>query len=297
MNSKIYTFCKASFVFLLIVLNTFIFGTIFLIAIPFKLIFRENLELKLSILLNFLATTWISVNNFFFNYISRIKFRINIPDDIKTDEWYLILSNHRTWSDIFVLQYTFNRRAPFLKFFLKKELIFVPVIGFSWWALDFPFMKRYSREYIEKNPHMKGKDLETTIKSCEKFKYKPVSVMNFPEGTRNRKGKAQKMKSPYKNLIRPKAGGFSFVLEAMNGKINKILDVTIFYSSKNPSLIDFLAGNIDDIYLEAESIDVEDWMVGSYIEDNEYKKKIQNFLNDLWKKKDKKIEEFNSKYF
>jgi hypothetical protein len=102
------------------------------------------------------------------------------------------------------------------------------------------------------------------------------------------------MNSPYKKLIRPKAGGFSFVLEAMNGKIDKILDITIHYSSKSPSLIDFLSGSIEEINVDVKIIDVEDWMVGSYLEDPSYKVEIQEFINKLWEEKDLKLQRLSN---
>lgn len=91
-----------------------------------------------------------------------------------------------------------------LKFFLKKELIWVPFLGLAWWALDFPFMKRYSRKFLAANPHLAGKDLESTKKACEKFKHTPVSVMNFVEGTRFTPEKHQRKNSPYAHLLPPR---------------------------------------------------------------------------------------------
>ena len=294
MFKSIYKKVKASFVFSLICLNVLYIGVIFFALMPFKVILWGRAELFLSRVFNFVGTMWISGNNFILDNISRVKFQVDLPEDLSQKGWYLVISNHQSWADIFLLQRIFNKKAPFLKFFLKKELIYVPIIGPAWWALDFPFMKRFTKDYLEKNPHMKGKDLETTIKACEKFAYRPVAVMNFPEGTRNRNGKAAKMNSPFKNLIRPKAGGFSFILEAMNGKIDEIVDVTIKYTSKNPTLIDFLAGSIDNIYIQAETIEVEDWMVGSYLEDSEYRENIQQFLNKLWEEKDKKLDNISA---
>lgn len=287
---------KASLVFFLICVNTIFIGVIFYLLLPFKVILKGKPELALSRIFNNVGLVWIFVNNCFLKYISKVNVKTDIPDNVTKKGWYLVVSNHQTWADIFILQQVFFNKIPFLKFFLKKELIWVPVIGLAWWALDFPFMKRFSRAYIEKNPHMKGKDLETTIKACEKFRYKPVAVMNFPEGTRNRNGKASKMKSPFEKLIRPKAGGLSFVLEAMDGKISEILDVTISYSSKSPSLGDFLSGNIDEVRVEAKIIEVEDWMVGSYANDENYKHEFQNFVNKLWDEKDKRLIELSSDF-
>ena len=57
---------------------------------------------------------------------------------------YLVLANHQSWVDILVLQKVFNRRIPLLRFFLKRQLFWVPLLGLAWWALDFPFMGRYT---------------------------------------------------------------------------------------------------------------------------------------------------------
>ena len=138
----------------------------------------------ISYLLDGCATAWISVNNLNQNITGSTKWEVKGLEDLSPDDWYMVISNHQSWVDIVVLQRLFNRKIPFLKFFLKKELIWVPFLGIAWWALDFPFMRRYSKAFLAKNPHLKGKDLETTRKACEKFRSKPVSIMNFVEGTR-----------------------------------------------------------------------------------------------------------------
>jgi 1-acyl-sn-glycerol-3-phosphate acyltransferase len=86
----------------------------------------------------------------------------------------------------------FNRRIPLLKFFIKKELIWVPLLGIAWWALDFPFMKRFSSDFLKAHPEMKGKDIEITRKACEKFKYTPVQRNEFCRGNKIHSGKTCK---------------------------------------------------------------------------------------------------------
>ena len=83
-------------------------------------------------------------------------------DELRRDTSYLVISDHRSWVDIPALIQTLNRRTPFFKFFLKKELIWVPFLGLAWWALDYPFMKRYTKAFLAKNPELAGKDLEIT---------------------------------------------------------------------------------------------------------------------------------------
>jgi 1-acyl-sn-glycerol-3-phosphate acyltransferase len=135
----------------------------------------------LTILIIWIAENWVKWNGFIYDTLYDIKWNIQGLDQLKKEGWYLVISNHQTWIDIPVLQTIFHQKIPFLKFFLKKDLIWVPVMGVCWWALDFPFMKRYSAEYLKKKPHMKGKDIEITQKACAKFKTTPVSIMNYVE--------------------------------------------------------------------------------------------------------------------
>ena len=219
---------KGGVLAVLFLVNTVFWCCLLFVAAFFKLIIPIGEWRKFcNVILIGISTSWISCNNLFMGFMNKVNYEVNGIDNLKMNDWYLVLSNHQTWVDIPVLQKVFNRRIPFLKFFLKKELIWVPFLGLAWWALDFPFMKRYTKEFLEKNPHMKGKDLETTKKACEKFKTMPVSVMNFVEGTRFNPEKHAKQESSHKHLLKPRAAGMAFVLAAMGGQMSSILDVTI----------------------------------------------------------------------
>jgi 1-acyl-sn-glycerol-3-phosphate acyltransferase len=241
-------------------------------------------------LLDRLGGYWISVNSWNIHLTKKIRWHVTGTDTLDSHNWYLVVANHQSWVDILVLQYIFNRKIPFLKFFLKKELIWVPILGLAWWALDFPFMKRYARSLIEKKPHLKGKDIEITRRACQKFKDKPVSVMNFVEGTRFTKDKHQQQSSPYNHLLRPKSGGIAFVLAAMGDYIQNILNVTIVYPNTKKSFWQFVCGEVSDIIVSVEVLPVYDTLIGDYFDDPEFKKSFQDSINALWAKKDKKIE-------
>ncbi len=236
---------------------------------------------------NGIAVTWISINNFNLDATQRIRWDVTGLEGLSLKEWYLVISNHQTWVDIVVLQRVFNRRIPFLKFFLKKELIWVPFLGVAWWALDFPFMKRYSTAFIEKNPHLKGKDMEITRRACRKFRAIPVSVMNFVEGTRFTREKHERQQSPYRHLLRPKAGGVGFVLSAMGDQLDSILNVTIIYPGGDTSFWSFLCGRIREIRVTVERIPVTADILGDYTGDAAYQARFQTWLNGLWAEKDR----------
>ncbi|MDQ1242250.1 MAG: Acyltransferase, partial [Pseudomonadota bacterium] len=197
-----------------------------------------------------LAEAWIGTNNAIFRLMGSLPLDTRGLEGLSTREWYLVISNHRSWVDILVLQAVFNRRIPFLKFFLKQQLIWVPFLGLAWWALDFPFMRRYTAEYLEKHPEHRGKDLEVTRRACEKFRLIPTSVMNFVEGTRFTPAKHAAFKSPYRNLLPTRAGGTSFVLSSMGGMLHSLLDVTIAYSTGTPSLWDLCCGRVGTVIVD-----------------------------------------------
>jgi 1-acyl-sn-glycerol-3-phosphate acyltransferase len=151
--------------------------------------------------------------------------------------WYLVNCNHQSWADILVLQHLLTRRIPLLKFFLKQQLVWVPVMGLAWWALDFPFMRRHSDDVLKAHPELRAKDQESTRLACEKFALIPTSVMNFCEGTRFTLAKHQRQQSPYRHLLRPKAGGIALALNVMGDKFRAILDVTIVYPDGAPEFL------------------------------------------------------------
>jgi len=276
---------------LLLTANTvFWFGPLMLMAF-LKLAVPIPLWRKMwGVLINALAVTWISINNFNIRWCQRITWDIRGMEGLSLDQWYLVISNHQTWIDIVVLQKVFNRRIPFLKFFLKKELIWVPLLGVAWWALDYPFMKRYTADFIKKNPHLKGKDIEITRKACEKFRTIPVSIMNFVEGTRFTPAKHDKQQSPFKHLLKPKAGGVGFVLSAMGEQLSSIVNVTIVYPGGDTSFWHFLCGRIKEIRILVEKLPVSKEILGDYVEDKEHQARFQVWLNSLWTAKDRLLD-------
>lgn len=245
-------------------------------------------------ILNRAAKNWIAVNRWNQRLVARTRMDVQGVDELRAGSWYLVLANHQSWVDILVLQHIFHGKIPFLKFFIKKELFWVPILGQCWWALDFPFMKRYSKSFLKKHPHLKGKDIETTRKACEKFKTTPVSIMNFVEGTRFSGQKKELQNSPFKNLLKTRAGGMAYVLGAMSDQLEYILDVTIVYPQGIKSFWDYACGGIDEIKIRVKSIPVTPDLVGDYVSDKVYRTHIHQWLNSLWQEKDRLIDELQS---
>jgi len=279
---------KGTIILLLVIFNTIFWMPILIVGAFLKLLIPLPFIKKTATrVLIASATNWVSLNSFFMTIFLKIEWDITDIDDLSRNDWYFVNCNHQSWSDIPITQKILNRRIPMLKFFLKKELIWVPIIGVCWWALDFPFMKRYSLEQVRKNPQLAGKDLATTRKACEKFKETPVSVFNFLEGTRFTQEKHDKQQSPFTNLLKPKAGGAAFVLGSMGEQMHTMLDITIIYPDKDIGPWDLFCGRIKKVVIHFNKIEIPKEFLGKdYSTDPTFKANFQVWLNKVWSDKD-----------
>ncbi|MEM1412255.1 MAG: acyltransferase [Pseudomonadota bacterium] len=244
--------------------------------------------------LTLIAESWIGVNNLLIAMTRGTHWDLELPAALSRQGSYLVVCNHQSWVDIVVLQRCFNRRIPLLRFFLKRELIWVPVLGLCWWALDFPFMHRASREELKQRPELRGRDLESARRACEKFAEVPVAMMSFPEGTRRRAAKLGK-DSDYRHLLRPKAGGIGQVVYALGDHLDGCVDVTIAYGSNGqdaepPGFWDLLRGTIPAIQVQATLCDIPDDLLGrNFMEDREARQHLQDWVSGLWREKDERL--------
>lgn len=266
-------------------LNTLVVFAAMVPAALAKLVLPEGrLRVACDRLLNRLATGWVGFNNAWIAAVCHAPWRTSGVDDLRAHGWYLVSSNHRSWVDIFVLQRVFHRRIPFLKFFLKAELIWVPVIGLAWWALDFPFMQR--------GKGGRGSDLKTTRAACQKFKQIPTSVINFVEGTRFTPAKHAAQNSPYRHLLKPKIGGVGVALATMGEQFDALLDVTIAYPHGTPTFWDLLCGRVDAVTVRVQqhAIDAE-LLGGDPVADKAYRRRIGDWVDRQWADKDQLLDE------
>ncbi|NDP41007.1 MAG: acyltransferase, partial [Rhodoferax sp.] len=238
-----------------------------------------------------IAEAWIAGNSGWMRLTQRTTWDVQGIEGLNYRSWYLVNCNHQSWVDILMLQHLFNRRIPLLKFFLKHQLIWVPVMGLAWWALEFPFMRRHSEEFLKQHPEMRGKDQETTRKACEKYALIPTSVMNFLEGTRFTPAKQQRQKSPYKHLLKPKVGGMALALNAMGDKFQAILDVTIVYPDGAPTFSQFATGQLHRVTVRVRALPVPQHLVqGDYAGDPAVREAYQQWVHQMWLDKDAQIE-------
>ncbi|NDY94171.1 acyltransferase [Wenzhouxiangella limi] len=238
-----------------------------------------------------LVASWIDVNSWMMDHLTHLQVSVEGLPDAMPNGRFLMLCNHQSWVDIPVLQKVFNRRLPMLRFFLKSQLIWVPILGLAWWALDFPFMKRYTREQIARRPELAGRDIEATRKACRKYRDIPVVIGAFVEGTRFMSEKHAAQNSPYKHLLKPRAGGTAFVLDAMGEVLDGIIDVTLVYPHGRGELFDLFADRIPEVRVNVRVLPVPPEFKGrDYHTDQAFRRDFQNWLNELWTEKDATIQ-------
>tara|TARA_Y100001970_G_C14148227_1_gene811091 strand:- start:18 stop:926 length:909 start_codon:yes stop_codon:yes gene_type:complete len=281
-----------------VIINTSFHGALVSICAPLKFsipikIWKDFWE-KISY---WIAGGFIITNNVLFKLFYKIEWDVKGLDNLSKKGTYLVISNHLSLLDIPVAQKIFFKKIPFLRFFIKQELVWVPFLGQALWALDYPIMKRYSKEKLKKNPSFRGKDLETAMRSSDRLIGKQVTILNYPEGTRFTKSKHKNKKSIYNHLLHPRAGGIHTVLCSLGDQLNALIDVTLVYPGhSSPRLIDFLVGNVKKIVVRIKickpgengtpSVETIRSKVGSG--------EVRNFLNDLWKAKNLRIEKIQN---
>jgi 1-acyl-sn-glycerol-3-phosphate acyltransferase len=256
------------------------------LAIPIDAVRR-----RVGPLLNAVVRAWIANNNLWIALVQKVRWEVSGVEQLSRNRWYLVEANHQSWVDIFVLQKVFSPRIPMLKFFLKRQLIWVPLIGLAWWALDFPFLRRHSERFLREHPERRGDDLAAIRRACEKFSLLPTSVMNFLEGTRFTSEKQLAEASPYRHLLRPKAGGIALALNAMGERFHALLDVTLFYPGGAPTFFQFLSGKMKQVVVLVRERPIpSDLLGGDYSADRDFRARAQMWVQELWAEKDLQLD-------
>lgn len=239
-----------------------------------------------------IANAWVGANGIFLRSLYPIDWRVEINGTLDPKRSWLLICNHQSWVDIILLFDVLHGRAPFPRFFLKDQLKYVPIIGQACWALDFPFMKRHTKESLKKNPALRDQDLETTRRMCAKYRERPATVVNFLEGTRFTEAKRVSRGSPYRHLLRPKSAGMSFALNAMGDQFAGIIDVSIAYQPSRHSLVGgFLRGEQNDLVIHIDVLPIPtEYLGGDYQADAAYRTRFQQWINTLWTRKDKRLD-------
>ncbi|CAM3575752.1 putative acyltransferase YihG [Klebsiella quasivariicola] len=257
------------------------------LLVPIPAVWRS-----ISVFCNFMMYCWCEGLALLLHLNPWIKWDVQGLEGLNKKNWYLLISNHHSWADIVVLCVLFRKHIPMNKYFLKQQLAWVPFIGLACWALDMPFMRRYSRSYLIRHPERRGKDVETTRRSCEKFRSHPTTIVNFVEGSRFTEEKKRETRSPYHNLLPPKAAGIAMALNVLGSQFDKLLNVTLCYPENNTRpFYDMLSGRLTRIVVRINLIPIGEELHGDYVNDKNFKRGFQRWLNGLWEEKDRQLTE------
>ena len=298
MLSFLPSFLLAPFTVVLFVVNTIFWcAPLYVVALAKILVPSKTWRRGCTRVLSRIAELWSACNTWGIRLTQRIRLDTEGVEGLARNNSYMVTCNHQSWVDIVTLQMVLNRRIPFPRFFLKRQLIWVPVLGGAWWALDYPFMKRRSKSYLEKHPERRGEDLETTRRSLEKHGDRPITIMNFLEGTRFRPEKHSDQVSPYRHLLKPKAGGVAFALQTMGARLREMLDVTIVYPAGRAKFRHLFTGRIPEVVVRVRKLVIpDDLRMGRYLEDPVMRERFQAWIRRLWEEKDALIESILEEY-
>ncbi|HBS1451678.1 acyltransferase [Klebsiella pneumoniae] len=255
------------------------------LLVPIPAVWRS-----ISVFCNFMMYCWCEGLALLLHLNPWLKWDVQGLEGLNKKNWYLLISNHHSWADIVVLCVLFRKHIPMNKYFLKQQLAWVPFIGLACWALDMPFMRRYSRSYLIRHPERRGKDVETTRRSCEKFRAHPTTIVNFVEGSRFTEEKKRETRSPYHNLLPPKAAGIAMVLNVLGSQFDKLLNVTLCYPDNHTRpFYDMLSGRLTRIVVRINLVPIGEELHGDYVNDKNFKRGFQRWLNGLWEEKDRQL--------
>ena len=283
---------RACAVALMIIANTVFWGIpVHLVALMKLVAWRASWKTTWAKALMRTVQGWIRGNLFIQEHFLPISWDIRGTEGLRRDDWYMVICNHRTWADIPVMLKALTDRVPFPKIFAKQQMLWIPIIGTALWALDYPFMKRYSRKYLQQHPDRRGLDLETTRQACRKYHFTPVTILNFIEGTRFTLEKHRRQNPSYKNLLRPKAGGLAFAIEAMDGRVNRLLDLTMVYPGGITNFWAYLGGQVRRVIIHIREITIPEHLLqGGYASDPGFRDAFQSWVRQIWQEKDALID-------
>ena len=280
--------------FLLILVELIIgFGTLAMINIPRAVIPLKSFKLFLAKISNKIGELTVYGLKLIMLLMHGNNIQVINNEKYDMNKWYMAMSNHQSWADIFVLLTVANKKIPLLKFFMKKELWWIPFVFLANKTLNMPFVNRHSKSAIEKNPSLRTKDYENTLKSCKRFLRAPSTIFSYAEGTRFTSEKHKAQNSKYRNLLQPKIGGMATALSAMP-EIDTLINFSVVYKSKKRGAWSFLNGEMKDVKVFIKSYKIpENLKNRNYGSDHLYREEFKEWIEEIWDEKDRKIDELN----
>lgn len=281
---------RALAILILLPLNLVLWGTPILLGGLVKLLTFRAARRKVIEVLVWLAERWALTTNGILDAFVNTRWHIEGDQDFNPEGHYLVVSNHVSWVDIFGVMRVFVGKAPFIRFFLKRALIWSPIVGQACWALEFPFMRRYTPEYLALHPEKRGRDLETTRIACRRYRQIPVSIVSFIEGTRFSEEKREDQQSPYRYLLRPRIGGISFVVASMAEQLEAMYDVTMVYPTRDVTMWQYISNQLPWVEIRVRRLEIPvEFQNAAVTEPGELRDRFKAWVEQIWREKDEII--------
>ncbi len=193
----------------------------------------------------------VRVDDFWLRRVLGIRWRLPALD-LDPRRTYLVLSNHVSWADIFLLQSLFISHGLVVKFLTKRELLALPIVGLILWAFEFPLLRRTSRDGRD-DDERKRLDFEALRDACRSARENPVALVCFAEGTRATAARRASRGSPHRHLLPPRVGGFGALCDGLGEALAGVVDCTLVYPPEQ-SFWEFLSGGMREPEVHAERI-------------------------------------------
>jgi len=275
--------------FAILVILSFAVTLLTIVNIP-RIIPNKNLKVSLGSLSNTMGSATVASITAALRILHKLEWDFQIPEDANTDTWYIAMSNHQSWADIFILLAAGHKKIPLLKFFMKKELQWIPIIYLVHKTVDMPFLNRHSRAQIQENPELKKIDFENAKKAAKRFSRNPSTAFSFAEGTRFTLQKHAAQESPYTDLLKPKVGALAIALSGLP-QVDTLIDFTVVYSSQKRSTWDFLCGDLSKAKVVAKTYSLPENLKNKSFEEEDYRRNFQKFVDAIWLKKQQTIKD------
>ena len=151
--------------FMLVIIELTIGFSILAIVNVTRIFIRsKSFKIKIAHLSNTIGNITVSGLEYIFKLMHGNKIQVLDDGYENKEKWYIAMSNQSSWADIFNILIASNNKIPLVKFFMKKELSWIPFIFLANKTLNMPFVHRHSRSEIEKDPQLRFKDYENTKK-------------------------------------------------------------------------------------------------------------------------------------
>ena len=104
---------------------------------------------------------------------SGAKFVVEGREHVQSHRSQVLIGNHTSNFDIFVV--ILALKGVYYRFLVKREALYLPFFGWALWAGGFPFLDRQRGH----------RAIRTMSRVAQRIKKSGMSIVGFPEGTRN----------------------------------------------------------------------------------------------------------------